>query len=240
MSIAVVALCVCLVVALVVLRLQQRKLDALPLAVWSLVRKERDVLDDKALARMREASGMLEGIRSYHAQLETLLTTERNDADMRARVVERRSKDAGIALDAASALVGSLRGVLDRLAPASADEGIGDAPEQSATGRRRRPSPAVEPPGSAAPMSPELAQIAAGLGPRPQSARPHAPPRKATLLGIRPPVSLPSAVPEDERLSEEEVTRVADRPAAEVLGSAKTLASMPAVTPHQDKKEGAP
>jgi hypothetical protein len=80
-------------------------------------------------------------------------------------------------------------------------------------------------------MSPEPAQIAAGLGPRPQSARPHQPPRRATLLGIRPPPPLPSAVPEDDRSSEEEVTRIADRPAPELLGSAKTLASMPAVRP---------
>jgi hypothetical protein len=212
-GLALVGVVLALLVSGAALRAQQRKLDWLPREVWALVKKERSSAEDQSTAKLREAGKLVEGIRSYHQQVEAVLTAERNEADMRARLVERRSRDAAIALDVATRLVSEARTLVERLAP-------------------REPPP------------PEPAQIAAGLQ-RPQSARPHAPPRKATLLGIhgpapvRPPPAPPAAAEEEEdRPSEEEVTRIGTRPAPEQLGTAKTLMSMPAVvTP--GKREGA-
>lgn len=63
-------------------------------------------------------------------------------------------------------------------------------------------------------LSSRPAQVAAGLGPRPvSSVRPHAPPRK-TLLGIRP----PPPPEEGDRVTEEELTRVLERPQVEKGG----------------------
>jgi hypothetical protein len=190
------------------LRAQQRKLDGLPRDVWALVKKERGSAEDQSIAKLREAEKLADGIRSYHQQLEAVLTAERHDADMRARLVERRARDAGIALDVATKLVTEARGLVERLTP-------------------REPLA----------LPPEPAQIAAGPQ-RPQSARPHASPRRATLLGIHgpaparpspPPAPPAAAAVEEERPSEEEVTRIGPRPAPEQIGTAKTLMSMPAV-----------
>jgi len=225
LMIVVMALGVAQLVALTSLRAVRRKLGALPLDVWAVVNTERSAVDAQALDRLREAAALAEGIRSYHQQLEAVLITERNDADLRARVVERASRDASIALDAASTLVAEARALVDGLVAHA-----GDPRERPTMEPKRRPSPAVAPPGSAAPMSPEPAQIAAGLG-----TRPHATPRR-TLLGIRPPP--PSAVEEGDRPSEDELTCVVDRPPAVQLGTAKTLMSMPSVTAPRTK-EGA-
>jgi hypothetical protein len=216
-ALALLVVVLALLVAGAALRAQQRKLDGLPLDVWALVKKERSSAEDQSIAKLRETEKLADGIRSYHQQLEAALTAERNDADMRARLVERRARDAGIALEVATKLVTEARGLVERLTPR-------------------------EPPL----LPPEPAQIAAGLQ-RPQSARPHAPQRRATLLGIhgpapaRPPPLAPlaaAAAAEEEEEEEEEVTRIGKRPTPEQLGTAKTLMSMPAVgTP--GKREGA-
>jgi hypothetical protein len=228
MVIALILFGVGLLAAFATLRAQQRKLEELPAALGALLHKEQTAAEQQAFVRLKEISVLADGIREYHQQLAASLTAQREDAEIRARMVERRASEARVALDAASQLTGQLRAVLDQ---ATAPKAHGaDDPHASTT---RRP-PAVAPPASAAPLTAEPAQVAAGLGPRPQSARPHPLPKRATLLGIRPP---PPTTSEGDRPSEEELTQVVTRPAPPWVGAEKTLASMPAVTP--PTKEGA-
>jgi hypothetical protein len=107
----------------------------------------------------------------------------------------------------------------------------------------RQPAPGLEPPGSAVPLSSEPAMKAAGLGPRPTSrpAPKEEPPRRPTLLGMRPPLRppplrAPDADDDDDRPSDDEVTRVGALPPASAL--ATTLISMPAVTQPNAGKGG--
>lgn len=103
-------------------------------------------------------------------------------------------------------------------------------------GGEHRPAPGLAPPGSAVVLPSQPAMTAAGLGPRPSS-RPGA---KATLLGIHPPLTVPPLrapdAEDDDRASDDELTRVGERPPASAL--AVTLASMTAVAPPSAGKRG--
>jgi hypothetical protein len=231
---SVIVACLAAVVALqlaLLLRIH-RRLDALPLHLRSIVKEERPD-GEAALAALHEAAAtkaalIVAGIRSFHDQLDANLRTQLADAEVRARLSERRSSEAGVALTTASRLVRELRNVLDRF-------GL-PAPSAAETSPRP-PPPSVAPPGSAEPLPPGPGQVAAGLS-RPASTRPHAPPRKReTLVGIHPPA--PPAEADGDRPSDEEATRVGPRPEVDVTGTAKTLASMRSVVP-ASKKVGAP
>ncbi len=128
-------------------------------------------------------------------------------------------------------------------------------PDRAPASRERptpsRRAPGVAPPGSAPLMPPEPGITAAGLD-RPKSVRPVAPlpppvrlgplkTRTTTFLGG---MAAPTP-PTDDRPSDEEITKVADKPALEALGLAParadgnepTLLSMPAVVPSDRKTD---
>jgi hypothetical protein len=217
---------VCLALGIVILLVQQRalrqRIDGLAPAVWRVASKEAEARDKQEIAALAEATKkkatlLVANIQGYHDQIAADFRAQIKDAKARAQATEHRASDAGVALDSACTLVTRARELTERL------EVIAAQP----------------------PVDPSLR--AAGLTPRPAEVRaqvptlrppPHAPPKKATLLGIRPP-PLPRAIDEEEgeRASEEEITKVADRP--KVMATlAKTLTSMPAV-PAPEKKDGA-
>ncbi len=216
MSVVVGCLCAGLVVALALIASLQRRVEsqlrALPQAVSSAVKREREETGDKPFDPAK-ATALVAGIRDYHDKLAAHWRTELGDAELRTRMTERRASDAGVALDTAVTLVREAREMVDILVPLKA---------------------------AAPPVSAEPSHVAAGLGPRPggsatKSGKPHPPPRKQTLLGILPPP--PVAMSNDEdRPSEEEVTKVAPRAVIEAMGTAKTLASMPAIEAPSGKR----
>jgi hypothetical protein len=94
------------------------KLRALPLSVAKAAQRDRvadeklalDVLQAAAASRV---AGLVIGLQRYHEQLGGLVRAQLADAEVRARVSERRSSDAAVALSAASVLVRELRGLLN-------------------------------------------------------------------------------------------------------------------------------
>ena len=125
------------------------KLAELPQRVWKAVERAREVDQQRALTALQEAAaakvGMLVlGLRSYHDQLEGHLKAQVAEAEVRARVAERRSSDAGVALGAASALVAELRGLAEDLprllargAQLARGRGLAHAPTRARPDRRR-------------------------------------------------------------------------------------------------------
>jgi len=97
-----------------------RALAALPERVWKLAQAERTATEARALTALQEVAAtkvgsLVLGLRAYHDQFETHLRAQVAEAEVRARVAERRSLDAGTALDAASTLVAELRGLVEDL-----------------------------------------------------------------------------------------------------------------------------
>jgi hypothetical protein len=97
------------------------RLDGLPLRIWSIAKKERDEGQGAAVTALQEATAarvgpIVNSIRSYHEQIAATLRVQVADAEMRARVAERRSSEAGVALRAASELVREARALRDDLA----------------------------------------------------------------------------------------------------------------------------
>jgi hypothetical protein len=239
------------------------KLAAIPRTVWEIVRQERAAETTRAQTALQEAAAVRVGavvrsLRVYEEQVAAAYRVQIADAENRARVTERRSSEAGVALGAASELVRESRALRDDLralvaaVPAlAASPAPGEeletlevprlAPEGATPVSRERRSPrgtaeGLAPPGSAEVLPSGPAMTAAGLGPRPTS-RPGA---KATLLGIRPPLTPPPLrapdAEEEERESSEELTTVGTRPPLSAM--AATLPSMAAVTPPHAGKGG--
>jgi hypothetical protein len=213
---------------------------------------------------------IVRSLREHEEQGAASLRAQIAEAENRARVTERRASDAGVALSAVSELVRESRALRDELrslvATARAPAAPGAASEERAereTVEQRRPAPettrmpggaapasrerrsprgtaeGLTPPGSAEVLPSGPAMKAAGLGPRPSSR----PVPKATLLGIRPPLTPPSLrapdAEEEDRESSEELTTVGVRPPASALSPlAATLPSMAAVTPPSAGKGG--
>jgi ferredoxin len=225
-----------------------RKVAATPRTVWEIVRQERAAEVPRAQSALQEAAAVRVGaivksLRDHEDQVAASYRAQLADAENRARVIERRASDAGVALGAASELVREVRSLRDELralillsAPQPAPGPAGGDPDRRETTELPRPPPGLTPPGSAAVLPSGPALTAAGLGPRP-SQRPGPRP---TLLGIRPaltppPLRAPDA-DEEERESSEELTRVGERPPASAL--AMTLPSMVAVTPPSAARGG--
>jgi hypothetical protein len=115
--------CAGLALALVLLIAIHRRLSRLPLAVWSLARREREAEAPKALDAMREAVAVkaatsVIAIRQYEENIAASFRAQMAEAEMRARIGERRAVDVVTALQAATTLVHELRAALDAL-PAS-------------------------------------------------------------------------------------------------------------------------
>jgi hypothetical protein len=128
-----------------------RRVDLIPWRTWELSKKELAHENGPALAALQEAAKLgpvVASIRAYHEQIAADFRAQIGDAQLRARVVERRSSDAGVALDAASALVRELRALRDaelarggsppapaphpppvRVAPRPTTVGLGRAPD---------------------------------------------------------------------------------------------------------------
>jgi hypothetical protein len=129
MDIVTLCLCAGLAVTLALVFALHRRLDGLPLRIWSIAKKERAQDEGAAVTALQEATAarvgpIVSSLRTYHEQLAASSRAQVADAEMRARVAERRSSDAGVALDAASALVRELRALRDaelaRVAPVKA------------------------------------------------------------------------------------------------------------------------
>jgi hypothetical protein len=114
-----------LVVALALLVVINGRLADLPLAVWSLAKKERVEEAPKALDAMKEAVALKAGsavisIRRYEEDLAAGYRAQVADAEVRARVTERRAADTVTALQAATTLVREVRALRDAATPAAA------------------------------------------------------------------------------------------------------------------------
>ncbi|MEO7327976.1 MAG: hypothetical protein ABI193_05325 [Minicystis sp.] len=249
---------VAVIALLLVLALISWRIDRLPGRLFHLVKQERAREDNRAQTALLEAAALkvgplVGGIRTYHDQIAASMQVQIAEAEIRARVAERRALDASTYLGAASVLVSDLRGLRDELQellthaaplPIIGRERAADPgdPDQRVTTEVRRP-PAT-PPLPAAP-----AMVAARLIPRgaSESARPE--PRRTRSFAALPdarreaPTPPPAADLADsgafllsERPSDPEGgrTRVGPRPSPELLGlpsTKATLMSMPSIVP---------
>jgi hypothetical protein len=251
-----------------------RKVAELPRTVWEIVRQERAAETARAQAALQEVAALKVGaivrsLRDHEEQSAAGLRAQIADAENRARVIERRASDAGVALSTASELVRESRGLRDDLRglvltatppaapraareeretvelPKLAPEGVETTrrPDGAAPASRERRSPGLTPPGSAVALPSEPAMKAAGLGPRPSS-RPgpkDAPARRPTLLGIRPPLTPPPPRAPDAEDEDRESSEELTTvgPRPPLSAMAATLPSMIAVVPPSAGKGGA-
>jgi len=193
-----------------------RKLDGIPHHVWKAAQRDRAADETRALDVLQAAAasrlgGLVIGVQTYHEQLAGLARAQVADAEVRARMTERRAADAGIALDAASALVRDLRTLAEDL-PSLIDRramhtGIAIG---KATARREDREPEPE----------ERATVEMPRGAStPETLR--KPDRPAPASRLRP-LTAPAEPPDEERVSgDEELTRVQSHP----LPGMQTLAS---------------
>jgi hypothetical protein len=94
------------------------KLDGLPLCIWSMAKKERTDGEGAALTLLQEQTAakvgvIVKSLREYEENVAGGFRAQVAEAQVRARIAERQSSEAGVALSAASALVRDLRGLLD-------------------------------------------------------------------------------------------------------------------------------
>jgi hypothetical protein len=191
------------------------RLHGLPLDVWKVVQRNRVVDETHAMEALQAAAasrlgGLVIGVQTYHDQLAGHARAQVAEAEVRARMTERRAADAGIALDAASALVRDLRTLAEDL-PSLIDRramhtgiAIGEA-----TARREEREPeeraTVEMPRGAS--TPEILRK---------------PDRPAPASRLRP-LTAPAEQADEERVSgDEELTRVQSHslPGMQTLASA--------------------
>ena len=97
-----------------------RKLGELPLSVWKVAQRNRVVDESRAMDALQAAAasrigGLVIGLQTYHDRLGDLTRARVADAEVRARVSERRASDTGVALSAATALVRDLRTLAEYL-----------------------------------------------------------------------------------------------------------------------------
>ena len=183
-EIAMMGLCLALLLAVYV------RLSSLPRRVAETIRQERET--SSAQSALQEAAALRVGaivqtLRAHEAEMAVSLRMQIADAEIRARVAERREQDVGAALGAAVDLVRDLytlrdqaREMLSRAALPPLVSNDGD--QRETTELPRAAAPGLAPPGSAAPLPSEPAITAAGLGPRPGGP----PARRSTLLGVVP------------------------------------------------------
>lgn len=144
--------CVALLLVLVELWVLHRRVNELPLATWSVVKDMRAEDQAKALDALEEAAAskvpaLVAEIRSYHDELEASLRGHAANAEMRARVIERRSLEVGVALGEASRLLSQLRAIVDGASarrepqPAQIAAGLGPRPARKTLLGIRPPAP---------------------------------------------------------------------------------------------------
>lgn len=168
-----------------------RRIESLPRRLLDRLEALRTQKDAQAQALAMEAAArkvgpLIAGIRSYHDQMAASLRAQLADAELRARLRERRDEDGVAYLSAASKLVGELRALYDaRRQLAGANESTPEPvePDQRATIELRRPgSSTMQVQSSGEPyLSSDAALRAAGLLPRPASGRFRAEPKGAPV-----------------------------------------------------------
>jgi hypothetical protein len=179
------------------------RLGTLPRTVWKLVQRRRAEDDARALDVLQSAAasrlgGLVVGVQTYHDELLRLARAEAAAMEVRARRTDRQASDAAIVLAAASALVRDLRTLAEDL-PSLIDR------------RVMRTALAV---GEAATHS-ETPDAAGGQEPLPVAPSPVAPSPETARKPDRP------EPPDDERVSEDDLTKVQTRP----LPGARSLAA---------------
>ena len=121
MRIEIVVACVSGALNVVLWGALYHKLHRLPPSLWKAAAPRDRAADEKrALDVLQEAAasrigGLVIGIRTYHEQLGGIVQAQLAEAEVRARISERRASEAGVALCAASALVRDLRAFADDL-----------------------------------------------------------------------------------------------------------------------------
>ena len=94
------------------------RFDGLPLRIWSMARRERTEGDGPALTLLQEGTAakvgaIVKSLRDHEEHVAASFRAQVADAEVRARVAERQSSEAGVALSAATGLVRELRQLLD-------------------------------------------------------------------------------------------------------------------------------
>jgi hypothetical protein len=120
-TVVVVCLCIGLVIVLLQLRALRLRLDALPQAVSILAAHQAEARDGKEMSAIveaaeKKATRLVAHIQGYHDQIAADFRTQIAEAKAQARATDQRASDAGIALDAACALVTQARALAERLA----------------------------------------------------------------------------------------------------------------------------
>lgn len=199
------------VLALALLLAIHRALSRIPIAVWSIAKRERNQDDGRTLDAMKEAVATRAGhaviaIQTYQEQIAHSLRAQIADAETRARVAERRAADTTTALEAASTLVRELRAALDTASML--------ARELAAQHPPRPPLTTSMPPSAPPPVLPSEAEDTE---------------RKTTEMPSPPaPASDVAHVDGDDGgFGDDEQTRVADRPAALAMLGRPRLIPLP-------------
>ncbi len=126
MGIVIVVVCVGTGINLALWGALYVRLDGLPLRIWSMAKRERTDGESAALTLLQERTAakvgaIVKSLREYEEHVAASFRAQVAEAQVRARVVERQSSEAGVALSAASALVRDLRALRDdERAPPSA------------------------------------------------------------------------------------------------------------------------
>jgi hypothetical protein len=118
MGIVIVVVCVGTGINLALWGALYAKLDGLPLRIWSMAKKERTDGEGAALTLSQERTAakvgaIVKSLREYEEHVAASFRAQVAEAQVRARIAERQSSEAGVALSAASALVRDLRGLVD-------------------------------------------------------------------------------------------------------------------------------
>jgi hypothetical protein len=195
-----------------------RALRRLPLAVWSIVKRERNQDDGRALDTMKEAVAVRAGqaviaIQTYQEQIAHSLRAQIAEAETRTRIAERRAADTATALEAASTLVRELRAALEAASGLTRELGA-----QLSAAPPRPPLPSTMPPSAPPPGLP--ADRLAGVEDT----------DRKTIEMPSPPASASGISPVDDEGGfgdDAEQTRVADRPAALALVRRARLIPLP-------------
>jgi hypothetical protein len=177
-------LCVGLALALALLVAIYLKLGALPVRMWAIAKEEQAREAGRGQAALVAAAGLKVGplvksIRDHEEQIAASFRGQLADAEVRARLVERRTTETLAILGAASTLVRELRAALDALGAPRAPRGAAP-PEQRGADATGRPTLALARVGAAGVPAaavegedPEVEEDElTRVGPRPRAAEP--------------------------------------------------------------------
>jgi hypothetical protein len=202
MEIVIVVVCVSIGVGLILVLgvALYRQLDELPSRIVNLVARARSDGERKAMTILQEAAAVRVGaivrsLRQHEEEVAAGWRAQVVEAQVRARIVERQSSEAGVALSTAVVLVRELRRLVDgdgegALTPSGAAPAVTDGRET------------VE-------IEPEVIDTTR----KPDRPEPPSRARTSPRAGLSSGVT-PGPMPRDEgqRLSEDELTCVATRP----------------------------